>query len=444
MSRGNTRFDYLQSVRERQQQQQQQGTSSASRRCQHLQRLRAQPPEQQQQAAARSTAAATAARAARSTSAATARCQQQRQPQHHDLQTLRRLRSSSTPSSGSTASTLHGHDGGSRSKYLEHVQRRQQQSLVSSAEASEHVIQIVVSHTTVRDAEAAFAAKLDRRQAAHRKRPRYDNTRRAAKAKARATAHPPKISLESRRGNPDRIRALLRREVCDCSREICYRQLRADVEDVIALVQEFARLPKAARDGLVCRGSDDQIICIFAGKHMGVRCFGRILIMHHGNVYKKGARVDLRLRGWMSPRRCPMARHSTKQATMCVPGRHACGHAYIYDLQHGERSRSSDHMCVRRSIRYRRHCRHFLLRLYFDMGETLPNKFHGLRHTDEPVDSDVEGDEDIGRLEVRSAQHSKHRSPSSSSRRGSVVVVAVVVSRHHLSPPYTGRSHCEE
>ena len=71
---------------------------------------------------------------------------------------------------------------------------------------------------------------------------------------------------------------------------------------------------------------------------------------------------------------------------------------------------------VRRSIRYRRHCRYFLLRLYFDMGETLPNKFHGLRNTDEPVDSDVEGDEDIGRLEVRSAQHSKRRSRSSSSR----------------------------
>ena len=187
-----------------------------------------------------------------------------------------------------------------RRGYLKTLQE-QRQLQNSSAEPE----QIVVSHATVKDAAVPHATV----QAAPRKRPRYDNTRRAAKAQARAAARPPKITMQSRRSNADRLRVLLQREVCECPRETCYRQFRVDPEDVIAVVVAFASLPKVARDGLVCRkNAAGGFECVLAGRRMGPRCFARMLCMHHGTLYKKGHRVDRRLRQWMAPRRCPKAR----------------------------------------------------------------------------------------------------------------------------------------
>ena len=202
---------------------------------------------------------------------------------------------------------------GSRSRYLQTLR-----VVPTAAPAAHTALQIVVSHTTVRDAAAESLRGQGR--SAPRKRPRYDNSRRAAKAKARSAARPCKITLQDRRGNADRIRALLERQPCECSREICFCQFRTDPEDVIAIIQEFARLPKAARDGLLCcREANQGIECVLAGRHMGPRCFARILGIHHGIVYKKGARVDLRLRHWMAPRRCPRARpqRASIRGNMC-------------------------------------------------------------------------------------------------------------------------------
>ena len=184
-----------------------------------------------------------------------------------------------------------------RCGYLRTLQEQRQ---LQSASAGPE--QIVVSHSTIRDAAVRHATV----QATRRKRPRYDNKRRAAKAKARAAAHTQRITEQSRRSDPTRLRVLLQR-VCECSQETCYRQFR-DMEDVIAVVQEFASLPKAARDDLVCHKGATGFECVLAGRRMGPRCFARILRMHHGTVYKKGARVDMRLKEWMAPRRCPKAR----------------------------------------------------------------------------------------------------------------------------------------
>ena len=94
---------------------------------------------------------------------------------------------------------------------------------------------------------------------------------------------------------------MLARAHCECPRETCFQQFRGDRGDIIVLVQEYAALPKAAQDSLVGR-SGGSLECFIAGRQMGIRCFARMLGMHHGNVYRKGARIDRRQRQLMLPR----------------------------------------------------------------------------------------------------------------------------------------------
>ena len=166
-----------------------------------------------------------------------------------------------------------------------------------------------------------------------KKRPWYNNQRRAAMKACRLAAQ--KTDTE-RRANRNRLMSLVASS-CGCSRDNCFNQFQPVKEDLVQLVQLFSEQAKGVRDTIILKVVGKGLLLVL-GKSMSRKCMCKLFSL--GKVRVNSAalgklRADLRLNS---------SRSGEKRA-LPTPALKKC-HLYLSTL-------------------------------YGRLGETLPHRFHG-------------------------------------------------------------------
>ena len=163
-----------------------------------------------------------------------------------------------------------------------------------------------------------------------RKRLRYNNSRREAKA---ACKRPSSTKRDTLRMDTERTGNLLSSQ-CQCSRETCFVQLQEIEEEFRRVLSMYCDCDKGTRDAILLRMGGSKQFGVL-GKVLSPPCFRKLFMLGKARVQgasKGELNPDRRLRG---------------QAKLL-------------------RQKPMDHIC-----------RAFLVDLYCNLGETLPHRYHG-------------------------------------------------------------------
>ena len=112
-----------------------------------------------------------------------------------------------------------------------------------------------------------------------RKRPRYNNSGRAATARlSRLQKHGGAGNIADKRASSDRLEALLDKTSCNCTSGECFQQLASIKSELMKLVQLFAWKPKEVRGEILRRVCADGVFRVL-GFDIGRECFRALLMI---------------------------------------------------------------------------------------------------------------------------------------------------------------------
>lgn len=169
-----------------------------------------------------------------------------------------------------------------------------------------------------------------------KKRPWYNNTKRAAMKECRMPAN--KSDAEAR-ASPARLKNLMTIS-CACSRDSCFKQFEPLESELVELVTAFSQKPKVVRDAVVTRVVGKGLLSVL-GKKISRQCLRKLFSLRanrlHAAAEGKGL-LDLRLKSSRAGGKRGLPSPALKKCTL------------------------------------------YLSCLYGRLGETLPHKYHGKFH----------------------------------------------------------------
>ena len=206
----------------------------------------------------------------------------------------------------------------------------------SQPEPEEQKVGVDFTITLVKEeaARAEFLGQTGSRSGqSSRKRPWYNNAKRAAMKACRMSANK---TITEEKANPARLRQLVTIS-CACSRDSCFKQFEPLESELVELVTTFSQQPKVIRDAIVSKVVGKGLLSVL-GKKISRTCFSKLLRLRNHRLHAAAqgkTLLDLRLKSARSGEKRVLPNPAFKKCSL------------------------------------------YLSCLYGRLGETLPHKYHG-------------------------------------------------------------------